>query len=1666
MNRTEKTLINKICAIFIIMALTISDFLFVGAATVSYALDVVNTNNSNVEFSAYFLNANGEKTERLEENIDKAEQYLYVDVSVKNEGYFNGTISLNNSNFNIKQEVIGSNIAGISGNQVTLNQINAGSNVTIKLGIEPLNTDSITQEALDQKTEVELTGQYINSKNVEKDKHIDIKGIATVEMKWKSSETSNAELESSILTNSVYEINGEAKRIVQILVNSKITGNNYPVKNTEITLSVPEKVEEVQVHARSTNATNRNISFSSENYTYDETNKNLTINLANEDTKNISWSKNAQDTLVVTYVFSPEENITNQEIGINSKIQTYDEKELTASQNVHIENEIDGIISQAVETTEESIYKGKIYTKEERDYTVRNSIYVDYLNVKDKLTINGKEATYTVNDQEMAANIIYKQTKIDKQEFLKIFGEEGYLTIKNGAGTTIANINKDSQTDENGKIVVNYTEQTKTIEITTSKPIGLGTIYIENTKTILDAGYGRETIDTLTGIKEKIAVNDIENTKNMTLKNTETVANVNMDVQAISTIADSQEVTLEATLVANDESKDLYKNPNITFTFPKEITILSARYAALYKNGLEIQECVTSQNENGQYQVNFKLTGEQTKYEGAGGTKIYLKLQIRTGKLTPSKPSSIDMTYTNENKNETKTANVGFNFESQYGLMIYNQTNNYNKAGDAIVTIDSESAYGTIDTNAESKEMTIETALINNYGQSVSNVTLIGTIPAGTSEETFKATLRSVETDHGNATISYSSKVDAAPDDESWGEYTEGAVAYKIELPEMGKEEVVKLKITTTLPENIGYNQNGSFTTKTTCYYQNQEQTNSSNIILATKANMTASTNEIFTNQDTQSGFNTQISAMIGNNSLAENDSVYENQTIKYKAIITNNTGKDYTNVTIKATQKNGYVWDLVTEEVYNPHYDTTSTEPYYQITDSNEITLGTIPNLKNGESYTYEYEASAYALDNEKIDGTTTYGTIAINSEDGQLNETATTIQNNIKEGALQVNLLSGYASSMDLTSGGDLKASLSITNTTTESLNDLEAKIAFSKDLVADVSLTENNREKVSYVGEEKQEDGVTIVTLKIASIDAGETIDIELYPYTGEILSAEDVEIWVLAEITTANQENYISNKLTRTVYDNTNQIEVTQQGLYEDGNLVNAEEDLLNDGDRIQFVATIANNEAEDVEVSIEYNLDTMINIESAKIASTNNAEEDVLGQITYNHLKRDEQTIKAGETVTINIVGTIDALETESITNILNVYDLENGKTSNVNLSLPVNTLQETEEPTDEEENPEEGNGEGNEQGGNEQQPSDGGNEQDGELEEVPDPDNGGETNGSGENTGENNGTAGDTENTYTISGIAWMDKNKDGKRNDEEEKVSDMTVEAMNSDTGAIVASTKTDSNGGYQFNLVEGNYIILFYYDNNLYTTTTYQVSGASQTENSDAVGREVQIDGNTKTLGTTDILTVNADITNIDIGLIIRSTFDLKIEKYVSKITVTNDSKTTTYEQDENTSLAKAEIRSKYINDSLVVIEYKIKVTNEGDVAGYARNIVDYMPSSLSFNSSLNSDWYLSGEYLYNTSLANTKIEAGETKELTLVLTKTMTETNTGLINNKAAIQESSNALGIEDETKDTGSADVIISVSTGALVNYVIITITTVIILASLAYLINRKYLSKRI
>ena len=329
---------------------------------------------------------------------------------------------------------------------------------------------------------------------------------------------------------------------------------------------------------------------------------------------------------------------------------------------------------------------------------------------------------------------------------------------------------------------------------------------------------------------------------------------------------------------------------------------------------------------------------------------------------------------------------------------------------------------------------------------------------------------------------------------------------------------------------------------------------------------------------------------------------------------------------------------------------------------------------------------------------------------------------------------------------------------------------------------------------------------------------------------------------------------------------------------------------------------------------------------------------------------------------------------------------------------------------------------------------------------------------------------------YSISGIAWLDENEDGKRQTNEKLLDGITVMLVNTDnSSAIKAKQVTDANGSYKFSELEkGKYIIIFNYDTDTYSVTEYQKSGVSSSLNSDATTKEITLLGTQTKAGVTDIIDLGASIQNIDIGLIKNKICDLKLDKYISKVTVKTNSGTKEQSYN-NTQLAKVEIKSKEIQGAIIVVEYKIVITNEGEIPTSVNKVIDYLPDGLEFSSELNKSWTTTknGEFT-NTSISNQKIDPGKSIELTLVATKTMTSNSTGTFTNIAEIGQMSNSDDIKDidstpgnkvESEDDYSkADLIISISTGAVL-YISIILGIMLIIAIAVYL-NVKYGIKRI
>ena len=325
---------------------------------------------------------------------------------------------------------------------------------------------------------------------------------------------------------------------------------------------------------------------------------------------------------------------------------------------------------------------------------------------------------------------------------------------------------------------------------------------------------------------------------------------------------------------------------------------------------------------------------------------------------------------------------------------------------------------------------------------------------------------------------------------------------------------------------------------------------------------------------------------------------------------------------------------------------------------------------------------------------------------------------------------------------------------------------------------------------------------------------------------------------------------------------------------------------------------------------------------------------------------------------------------------------------------------------------------------------------------------------------------------YKISGVVWLDANKNGQRDNNEKLMSNIQVILVNSTTGSIIKDQNTGQekrttsavDGSYTFNnLIKGNYVVVFMYDGDKYGVTTYQKSGVPEELNSNAIySRVVDTDGVTRDGAVTDKIVISDNSKfNVDLGLIENPNFDLVISKYVSKITVKNKEGTKVF--DYNTPLAKVDIKDKYMAGSEVTIEYKITVSNRGDVAGYATSIMDNLPSDIQFKPEQNAGWSKSNDgKLYYTGLKDMEILTGESKVVSLVVTKTLNSNSTINVVNTAEIQQSYNVMGALNRSNSQGKAETLITVKTGEVMMYLALITTVIFMLGIGVYLIKKKVL----
>ena len=191
----------------------------------------------------------------------------------------------------------------------------------------------------------------------------------------------------------------------------------------------------------------------------------------------------------------------------------------------------------------------------------------------------------------------------------------------------------------------------------------------------------------------------------------------------------------------------------------------------------------------------------------------------------------------------------------------------------------------------------------------------------------------------------------------------------------------------------------------------------------------------------------------------------------------------------------------------------------------------------------------------------------------------------------------------------------------------------------------------------------------------------------------------------------------------------------------------------------------------------------------------------------------------------------------------------------------------------------------------------------------------------------------------------------------------------------------------------------------------------------------------------------------------------FDLSLLKWVTKAIVVENGKTTIIESGhtgyENPEPdLKVELKTKDIKKVSVKFAYTIKITNEGEIAGYAKEITDYIPDGLKFEQSDNPNWYVRADGVVATAqLENQLLQPGETAEVEIILTWVNGEKNLGRKVNLAEISKDDNPSKTPDidstpDNKvpgedDIDDAPVLLVIKTGIAIALKYISLTGIIV-----------------
>ena len=1562
-------------------------------------------------------------------------------------------------------------------NTFYLNQVAGDSEVKIEVPIEYKNEEFVNENQFSNDCKVIFSGIFVDNEGEE----VEVSKEVTLNVSWKDEKEINTESEATkyidygagVILQTVERINNESEE------------KTLPVKATEIEINVPTlkeaKPSKITVVANSLEATNGEgageVEFSEDNWEYNAEENKLIIKVENTkqkvevkenegeylqegETKEEERYYNGTgiDEYLVTYTYENVEVGEEEKVTVGTNVTTKmttvsgvegENNETTVTENKEYNYELQGkagdIVSLNKENKKGEISKAYTYVnynntgKYETEIGEEVIVNISYKDIVEGIEVKDERNEYVdkAGNRVETGDIYYKRISIAKENFDSILGETGEIKVKDEAGNVIAVINKDSSVNEAGNIEIGFEGRYGKLSFEISKPAGEGNLVISTVKAINGAGVDKQTyinidrISTSSSITAKysyvegaVEVGTVETSTKLVDTNTE--ANLVIDRESLSTIEENKDVEMRIELNNARETSDIYGHSEFEIVLPENIeSVEVTNVSMLYGEGLEI----TGSEVNGKT-IRVIVDGKQEGINSGvltNGTNIVIKANIKVNLYTPAKTENIVMRYTNSeatNYVDGGYKEVGINYSAPTGLVAVNSILNYNDAGEIVASVKQGKKEGTLDVYTSGKVVTTEVVIMNNNNNTVSEMSILGRVPhvgvkdIQTGEElgtTIESKMASLLI--GDERNRGTFKIYYSENGEATQDLSDGANGWT-ETP----ANIENIKSYLIIPEDTNYHMGSSEVLRFTYTYLVPENLKYNEYSYGTFGVYYKNNSEVAKTNEVSVADLVGLTTGIGPE-LSLTISPSKNEVKEYEENCLNVTIENIGQVTASNIKVDIHLGTRVAYIRHESNIENTS----YQKADYYNGLILTVPSLNVSEKAELKIYTTALNLNNgmNYADEPNEDGTYDVLEDITEADATQTVIVTADQLGKELKEVISFKVKSAEISITESTNTDISVLKRFGDEIN-LRIKIENenSDKEMTNLVVTKEIAKEFSFVSATEgynYDENSRIITWNLERLEKNKDITLELVLSVNELeenVSKTSVEL--SSTVQADGTETYTSNTLSVSIAKPI--LVITQTS--------NTTNTYVKEGDPIHY-QYLVKNEGEVVAYSVNLTEFVPEGVGIRSVSYTVNGVETSRGGVIESNVNI-LTNLDPGAEMVVDLDAVALSLNGAEEKSVINYATVQAEEVSMLTSNSITHIVESTEKD-----------------------------------------------NSSGQNSytlAEGN----NIEKTYRISGVAWFDANQNGMRDSNEELLSNITAKLVDSSSGVIQNTQTTDSNGEYVFSGVKnGTYLIVFEYDSTKYIVTTYQKEGVVSNVNSDVILTTINQEGQSKEGAVTDIIKIEGgSISNIDIGLMSVDKFDLQIDKAISKVMLQTPNETTTEEYD-NTKLAKTEVAAKYVSASTVYVEYNITVSNVGDIKGYARKIVDYIPEGMTFNSALeaNADWYTGSDgNLYSEALANRELNPGDSVTLKLVLTKQMNEENTGIINNQVEIYEDYNTYGISDmnsvpgnkaqNENDLSSADLIVSIKTGEVFIYISIIITSILLGSIIVFITyNKLKVSKR-